>query len=459
MADLDTNTLRCDVRDMGCFILVPKNKKHPKITEVKFDDEVQITRESCIDNCFQKKYTLSALNTAKNCCMCSTGFEGFISNHEIRSAISFDKAGKSRSSSSFHVYSRISNCEKGISEESLQQKRVGCMLIPKRLNGEMIALSGFQISIEQCIWNCEMRQFTYAVPIPQRSVCLCSDSYSLFESVDNMTRIMSRCNDKTEILESDKEVEVFRTTIIDKHCSPIGFLSLKQNKPILLTSYYGSGNTWIRHLIEIATGIYTGSVYKDEVLYEGGMLGEYLPYSSGRTIVVKDHLFELKISPLYTMAVLLIRNPYDATLAEFVRRKTLNHTGVVDNDIFRTPDFKRFASNRPDYWFGTTNVVLKTFMEKVVVVYFEDLVNNTIEEIRRVVEFLPKDIVGPDKESFERRFMCMDLDLIGKFRRPPRKLNFDPFDALVRNEFDKKIREMNDLLLEHNHPSLPDSYF
>lgn len=33
--------------------------------------------------------------------------------------------------------------------------------------------------------------------------------------------------------------------------------------PVALASYPGSGNTWMRHLIEGSTGIFTGSRYKD----------------------------------------------------------------------------------------------------------------------------------------------------------------------------------------------------
>lgn len=40
--------------------------------------------------------------------------------------------------------------------------------------------------------------------------------------------------------------------------------------PVALASYPGSGNTWIRQLIEAASGIYTGSVYKDTNLYLHG---------------------------------------------------------------------------------------------------------------------------------------------------------------------------------------------
>ena len=40
---------------------------------------------------------------------------------------------------------------------------------------------------------------------------------------------------------------------------------------IALTSVPGSGNTWVRYLIERTTGIFTGSVYGDRSLMRGGL--------------------------------------------------------------------------------------------------------------------------------------------------------------------------------------------
>ena len=37
-----------------------------------------------------------------------------------------------------------------------------------------------------------------------------------------------------------------------------------------LVSFPGSGNTWIRYLIEGATGIFTGSFYRDVALFKNG---------------------------------------------------------------------------------------------------------------------------------------------------------------------------------------------
>lgn len=37
-----------------------------------------------------------------------------------------------------------------------------------------------------------------------------------------------------------------------------------------LASYPGSGNTWARYLIEAASGVFTGSIYKDVSIYFEG---------------------------------------------------------------------------------------------------------------------------------------------------------------------------------------------
>ena len=49
----------------------------------------------------------------------------------------------------------------------------------------------------------------------------------------------------------------------------------------------GSGNTWVRHLIQLATGIQTGSTYFDKELKVSGFPGEGI--SNGSVIVVKVH--------------------------------------------------------------------------------------------------------------------------------------------------------------------------
>ena len=49
----------------------------------------------------------------------------------------------------------------------------------------------------------------------------------------------------------------------------------------------GSGNTWVRHLIQLATGYQTGSSYIDEELKNNGFPGEGI--ANGSVVAVKVH--------------------------------------------------------------------------------------------------------------------------------------------------------------------------
>ena len=89
----------------------------------------------------------------------------------------------------------------------------------------------------------------------------------------------------------------------------------------------GSGNTWIRFLIEGATGFFTSSVYTDERLLEGGFLGESVPWNDGTTIMSKTHLSanilrnssvtlrQDLVNQFDGNGVVLIRNPFEVRAA------------------------------------------------------------------------------------------------------------------------------------------------
>lgn len=58
---------------------------------------------------------------------------------------------------------------------------------------------------------------------------------------------------------------------MDRH-----FLPTHAKQLVALASFPGAGNTWARHLIELATGFYTGSYYFDGSLYNKGRLQRLL---------------------------------------------------------------------------------------------------------------------------------------------------------------------------------------
>ncbi|KPI93166.1 WSCD family member AGAP003962 [Papilio xuthus] len=86
---------------------------------------------------------------------------------------------------------------------------------------------------------------------------------------------------------------------------------------IALASYPGSGNTWLRYLLQQVTGIVTGSVYMDYNLRKHGFPAENI--SDGSVLVVKTHQYAPSNLEQFESAVLLIRNPRDAILSTHLK--------------------------------------------------------------------------------------------------------------------------------------------
>ena len=123
---------------------------------------------------------------------------------------------------------------------------------------------------------------------------------------------------------------------------------------VALVSLPGSGNTWLRGLLEKATGICSGSVFCDKVLRAGGMCGEGI--RGGSVLVTKTHDTKLQWTglhyrngiwsekrPFHDAAIVLIRNPFRAVISEWNRQnakkitdqqKKTSHTKFLDKPIF-----------------------------------------------------------------------------------------------------------------------------
>ena len=105
------------------------------------------------------------------------------------------------------------------------------------------------------------------------------------------------------------------------------FMSNHSRLPVALISFPGSGNTWVRQLLEATTGICTGSTMCDMSLRFAGFTGESI--RSGSVVVVKTHTSvptwtnsqpALEDSNRFQSAIILIRNPLDAMVSEWSRR-------------------------------------------------------------------------------------------------------------------------------------------
>jgi hypothetical protein len=117
---------------------------------------------------------------------------------------------------------------------------------------------------------------------------------------------------------------------------------------------------WTRTLLEQTTGIYTGSVYNDTNLYKNGLLGELTYPTDGETLFQKSHDIQKKYFSQRVDGILfVIRNPFDAIIAEWKRRNGGGHTGQAEEEIFKIEKWPIMASNTFKLWVKLTKNVLK----------------------------------------------------------------------------------------------------
>lgn len=103
----------------------------------------------------------------------------------------------------------------------------------------------------------------------------------------------------------------------------------KVRPAVALVSLPGSGNTWVRGLLEEATGYCTGSMWCDPVLRAKQFCAEGV---RSNTLVVKNHDPNIRwlneelavnsssfVKPPFSSAIFVHRDPYEATIAEWNR--------------------------------------------------------------------------------------------------------------------------------------------
>lgn len=212
---------------------------------------------------------------------------------------------------------------------------------------------------------------------------------------------------------------------------------LKDDKTfVLLSTFPGSGNTWVRSIISEASRIWTGSVFNDVQLILNGFDGEAIdPYRRGFTqvSVIKSHYPALEVHHpmeynMTTHAIVVMRNPFHCMLSYFRLEATDNHTGEVDRATTRrnlpvflqqhAREWVKFAAHwlPPHYYkvlpaarldsdfvlpvaedeptvFTSTETGNYARPVKVLVVFYEDLVSHFSVTVQHVLHFL-RDALG-----------------------------------------------------------------
>ncbi|XP_041865024.1 WSC domain-containing protein 1 [Melanotaenia boesemani] len=332
----------------------------------------------------------------------------------------------------------------------------GCFKLTKSSIGTFPIYS-FQpnLTTQSCIETCTDKELPLAVF--KRPNCFCTWTSSLFsinQQSDNQQCAESAAVNHTTsaptVPTHDDHYQVYLTPVLDSRCKERMFLPQKSTSLVALSSFPGAGNTWVRHLIELVTGFYTGSFYFDGTLYNRGFKGEKDYWKSGRSICVKTHESGQKEIEMFESAILLIRNPYRSLMAEF-NRKCAGHLGHATDTQWNSKEWPEFVSSYAPWWASHALSWLK-FGRRLLVVHYEELQRDLLPQLRLITSFLNVTIT-------EERLLCAQSNQDGHFKRSgAQRSSFDPFTPDMRQLIDSFIQTVDQALQSRNFSGLPQEY-
>ncbi|XP_043208849.1 WSC domain-containing protein 1-like isoform X2 [Amphibalanus amphitrite] len=218
---------------------------------------------------------------------------------------------------------------------------------------------------------------------------------------------------------------------------------------VALSSYPGSGNTWTRYMLELASGVFTGSIYYDMGLYSIGYWGELSSPEEGTTIVQKVHDFgDDQVQRFNRTAIVIVRNPYRAVLS-FHNYLFGGHKGMAPSSNYLRKGWRTFVMKQVFEW----SAHVQKWTEpgnRVLVVHYEHLKSDPVGQLRRMLKFLNWPID-------EERLKCVQEDADGvAHRHPPHfPADVEPFPDDVREIVEHGVGYVNQLLRRRGHPPLP----
>lgn len=187
---------------------------------------------------------------------------------------------------------------------------------------------------------------------------------------------------------------------------------MKSKQQVALASFPRSGNTWLRYLIEEATGKKSGSVYQDRILKR-----------SDHGVVIKTHELD---SDCYQSTIHLVRNPFDAIESYFYWKKDI----ARDEEVTWNEHFEKSVLE----WRAHTEHWLQANCPSYRVRY-EDLHHNPVDQLRLILMWLGY------KLSPEKLVLAVEESQLSKLREKEPELGLKFFR---RGKIGKGIEHFTD---------------
>ncbi|XP_062408873.1 sialate:O-sulfotransferase 1 [Sardina pilchardus] len=431
---------------IGCFL---DDAKDRALKGTVFYDFRRMTSSLCQDTCSESGYQFAGLEYGSEC-YCGNRIAGPRMREE---ECNLDCKGEKGS-----ICGGVARLSIYKVEELLPGQRRyrnvryrGCFRTPENMTAAgFVRAVKRNLTSQACMEVCMDQE--YPLAILQRPHCFCGYAtpvFSLHEPVGEELCALANTTIPTATA-NHLHCQVYQTPVQDSRCTERKFLPEKSSLLVALSSFPGAGNTWVRHLIELATGYYTGSYYFDGTLYNRGFKGEKDYWKSGRTICVKTHESGKRDIEMYDASILLIRNPYRSLMAEF-NRKCAGHLGYASDQHWKSKEWPEFVGSYASWWASHVLDWLR-YGRQVLVVHYEELQDALVPQLRALAHFLNASVT-------EERLLCAESNKDGHFKRSgARRPTFDPFTPDMRQLIDGYIGAVDQALRESNQTGLPRDY-
>ncbi|CAM5164954.1 unnamed protein product [Eretmochelys imbricata] len=433
---------------VGCF---SDDSREKTLKGAVFYDLRKMTVSHCQEACAERAYTYAGLEYGAEC-YCGNKLPIMIAKQEeCNNECKGEKGSICGGVNRLSVY-RVEELRAGAKRRRNVIYR-GCFKAPENLTVTFPAsLIQPNLTVEMCSEFCSKKEFPLA--IIGRPECYCgypTMHFTLHDSVDRLfCSRLQNISSMAEVPREENYYHVYQTPVQDTRCTDRIFLTTKSKVFVALSSFPGAGNTWARHLIEHATGYYTGSYYFDGTLYNKGFKGEKDHWRSRRTICVKTHESGKREIEMFDSAILLIRNPYKSLMAEF-NRKCAGHLGYATDRNWKSKEWPDFVNSYASWWASHVLDWLK-YGKHLFVIHYEDLKQNLIPKLKEMVEFLNMTVT-------EDRLLCVENNRDGNFKRSgARQKDFEPFTQEMKDLINSYILTVDEALKRRNLTGLPREY-